>query len=223
MQGRHGSNQYQQKGGGNISTSSDDAGKTRDIAAAKAGLGSGKTLEAAMEQIPDNAFDDHPEVIDLRSKLADATAELKFSKAARAKIDKNPTPARIAELSAEIARREPALRAAEAEAKPPKLRRSSANAVSARGYSISKPTRLRPWLGACVASEARLRKDEAPCRSVSKGGFWSQHPSELQRDGHSSEQPIRGRPSGLAPTAQTHPHDHGRLALCVVSGCGPGA
>lgn len=73
-------------------------------------------LEAAMEQIPDNAFDDHPEVIDLRSKLADATAELKFSKAARAKIDKNPTPARIAELSAEIARREPALRAAEAEA-----------------------------------------------------------------------------------------------------------
>lgn len=64
-------------------------------------------LEAAMEQIPDNAFDDHAEVIDLRSKLATATAELKAAKAARAKIDKNPTPARIAELSAEIARREP--------------------------------------------------------------------------------------------------------------------
>lgn len=33
--------------GGNISTISEDAGKKRDIAAAKAGLGSGKTLEAA--------------------------------------------------------------------------------------------------------------------------------------------------------------------------------
>ncbi len=51
LQGRHGSNQYQQKGGGNISTSSDDAGKTRDIAAAKAGLGSGKTLEAAQKVV----------------------------------------------------------------------------------------------------------------------------------------------------------------------------
>ena len=43
---RHGSNQYAQKGGGNISTS-EETGKTRDLAAAKAGLGSGKTLEAA--------------------------------------------------------------------------------------------------------------------------------------------------------------------------------
>ena len=33
-------------GGGNISTT-EEAGKTRDLAAAKAGLGSGKTLEAA--------------------------------------------------------------------------------------------------------------------------------------------------------------------------------
>lgn len=37
--------------GGNISTFSDDAGKTRDIAAAKAGLGSGKTLEAAQKVV----------------------------------------------------------------------------------------------------------------------------------------------------------------------------
>ncbi len=74
------------------------------------------TLEAAMDAIPDSAFDDHPEVVDLRSKLATATAELKAAKAARAKIDKNPTPARIEELRAEIARREPALRVAEAAA-----------------------------------------------------------------------------------------------------------
>lgn len=37
--------------GGNISTINDDAGKTRDIAASKAGLGSGKTLEAAQAVI----------------------------------------------------------------------------------------------------------------------------------------------------------------------------
>jgi|GEM_PF-6977464 len=73
-------------------------------------------LEAAMDAIPDTAFDDNAEVVDLRSKLATATAELKAAKAARAKIDKNPTPAKIAELKAEIARREPALRAAEVEA-----------------------------------------------------------------------------------------------------------
>lgn len=73
-------------------------------------------LEAAMEQIPDNAFDAHPEVVDLRSKLEAAATELKAAKAARAKIDKNPTPVRIAELKAEIARRAPALRVAEAEA-----------------------------------------------------------------------------------------------------------
>jgi len=73
-------------------------------------------LEAAMEQIPDNAFDAHPEVVDLRQRLATATAELKAAKAARAKIDRNPTPARIEELKAEIARREPALRTAEVEA-----------------------------------------------------------------------------------------------------------
>lgn len=73
-------------------------------------------LEAAMDAIPDNAFDDHPEAVGLRSKLATATAELKAAKAARAKIDKNPTPARIEELRAEIARREPALRVAESAA-----------------------------------------------------------------------------------------------------------
>jgi hypothetical protein len=44
-----GSNQYEAKGGGNISTSSEE-GKTRDIAAAKAGLGSGKTYEAAKKR-----------------------------------------------------------------------------------------------------------------------------------------------------------------------------
>ena len=45
---RHGSNQYAQKGVGNISHSTDEQGRTKDLAAAKAGLGSGKTLEAAM-------------------------------------------------------------------------------------------------------------------------------------------------------------------------------
>ena len=44
---RHGSNQYAQKGVGNISHSTDEQGRTKDLAAAKAGLGSGKTLEAA--------------------------------------------------------------------------------------------------------------------------------------------------------------------------------
>ena len=34
------------RNGGNISTISEDSGKRRDLAAAKAGLGSGKTLEA---------------------------------------------------------------------------------------------------------------------------------------------------------------------------------
>lgn len=70
-------------------------------------------LQAAMDAIPDSAFDAHPEVVDLRAKLATATAELKAAKAARAKTDRNPTPAKIAELKAEIARREPALRVAE--------------------------------------------------------------------------------------------------------------
>ena len=41
---RHGVRRDTERGG-NISTS--DQGKTRDLAAAKAGLGSGKTLEAA--------------------------------------------------------------------------------------------------------------------------------------------------------------------------------
>jgi ParB family chromosome partitioning protein len=53
---RHGSNQYEAKGGGNISTSSEE-GKTRDIAAAKAGLGSGKTYEAAKKVVADGAPD----------------------------------------------------------------------------------------------------------------------------------------------------------------------
>jgi len=47
LQGRQG----RPEKGGNISTINDDAGKTRDIAAAKSGLGSGKTLEAAQKVI----------------------------------------------------------------------------------------------------------------------------------------------------------------------------
>lgn len=50
MAGRHGSNQHALRGGGNISTSSEQ-GKSRDIAARAAGLGSGKTLEAAQRVI----------------------------------------------------------------------------------------------------------------------------------------------------------------------------
>ena len=46
LQGRVGTNQHAKRGSGNISLPS-DVGQTRDIAAAKAGLGSGKTLEAA--------------------------------------------------------------------------------------------------------------------------------------------------------------------------------
>lgn len=42
LKGRHGGDRKNQ--GGNISTLIDDAGKTRDLAAAKAGLGSGKRL-----------------------------------------------------------------------------------------------------------------------------------------------------------------------------------
>ena len=55
LQGRHGSNQFEVKGCGNISTSSCEAGKTRDLAAAKAGLGSGKTLEAAQKVVEHGA------------------------------------------------------------------------------------------------------------------------------------------------------------------------
>ena len=46
MGARHGGDRKTDQGG-NISTLSDH-GKTRDLAAAKAGLGSGKTLEAAL-------------------------------------------------------------------------------------------------------------------------------------------------------------------------------
>lgn len=53
LKGRQGSGPA--KRGGNISTSLDDSGKTRDLAAAKAGLGSGKTLEAAQVVIAKGA------------------------------------------------------------------------------------------------------------------------------------------------------------------------
>ena len=43
--------------GGNVSTFSDDAGKTRDLAADKAGLGSGKALEAAQKVVEHGAPD----------------------------------------------------------------------------------------------------------------------------------------------------------------------
>lgn len=46
LKGRTGNPKFRPNGG-NISTI-EETGKTRDIAAAKAGLGSGKTLEAAM-------------------------------------------------------------------------------------------------------------------------------------------------------------------------------
>ena len=49
LDGRHGGDRKTDQGG-NISTLK-DAGKTRDIAAAKVGLGSGKTLEAAQQVI----------------------------------------------------------------------------------------------------------------------------------------------------------------------------
>ncbi len=53
LKGRQLANLKQNRGG-NISTSG-DAGKTRDLAAAKAGLGSGKTLEAAQVVIAKGA------------------------------------------------------------------------------------------------------------------------------------------------------------------------
>lgn len=49
MDGRHGGDRKSNQGG-NISTLN-EAGKTRDIAAAKAGLGSGKTMEAAQKVV----------------------------------------------------------------------------------------------------------------------------------------------------------------------------
>jgi len=49
LQGRVG-NPDLRANGGNISTI-EEAGKTRDLAAAKAGLGSGKTLEAAQKVV----------------------------------------------------------------------------------------------------------------------------------------------------------------------------
>lgn len=49
LQGRAGNPEFRANGG-NISTI-EETGKTRDIAAAKAGLGSGKTLEAAQKVI----------------------------------------------------------------------------------------------------------------------------------------------------------------------------
>lgn len=49
MQGRHGGDRKSDQGG-NISTLK-DSGKTRDLAARAAGLGSGKTLEAAQKVV----------------------------------------------------------------------------------------------------------------------------------------------------------------------------
>jgi len=53
LQGRVG-NPDLRANGGNISTI-EEAGKTRDLAAAKAGLGSGKTLEAAQKVVEHGA------------------------------------------------------------------------------------------------------------------------------------------------------------------------
>lgn len=53
LQGRAGGDRKSDQGG-NISTLIDQ-GKTRDIAAAKAGLGSGKTLEAAQKVVEHGA------------------------------------------------------------------------------------------------------------------------------------------------------------------------
>ena len=49
---------------GNISTIAEDGVKTRDLAAAKAGLGCGKTYEAAKKVVMDGA----PELSDLKSR-----------------------------------------------------------------------------------------------------------------------------------------------------------
>ena len=62
LQGRQLANLVQNRGG-NISTS-DETGKTRDIAAAKAGLGSGKTLEAAQKVVEQGA----PELVEAMDK-----------------------------------------------------------------------------------------------------------------------------------------------------------
>lgn len=63
MAQRHGSNQHAQRGPGNISGSS-DRGESRDIAARAAGLGSGKTLEAAQRVIERGT----PELIEAMDK-----------------------------------------------------------------------------------------------------------------------------------------------------------
>lgn len=73
-------------------------------------------IAAAIAQIPDAEFDAHPLVIEQRAQLAATEAELEALKRARPAIDNNPAPKRIAEMRAEIASREAALRAAELEA-----------------------------------------------------------------------------------------------------------
>ncbi|WP_345795205.1 hypothetical protein AAG895_09275 [Thauera sp. JM12B12] len=60
---RKGSNQYVKKEGPEIFP--DAHGDTRDIAAAKAGLGSGKTLEAAQKVIERNI----PELVDAMARV----------------------------------------------------------------------------------------------------------------------------------------------------------
>lgn len=71
--------------------------------------------QAAIDQIADTAFDDHPAVIDARQRASDAADALRRAKAARKKLDSNTAPKRIATLQAETQTRSDALKAAELE------------------------------------------------------------------------------------------------------------
>jgi ParB family chromosome partitioning protein len=73
LQGRHGGDRKTDQGG-NISTL-DEAGKTRDLAAAKAGLGSGKTLEAA-QKVVERGVPELVEAMDAGKVSIHAAAEL---------------------------------------------------------------------------------------------------------------------------------------------------
>lgn len=73
-------------------------------------------LEAAIVQISDETFADHPAVLEKRARLAAVTDAIKTAKRIKVKLETNPVPKRIAELRADIARRDGLLRAKEADA-----------------------------------------------------------------------------------------------------------
>ena len=102
-----GGNQGAQKGCGKITTCADDRGKTRDIAAAKAGLGSGKTLEAAQAVIANGipelvqAMDDGKVTVhgakDIATMSAEEQASIDYNDAKDLKNARNRASKRLSD------------------------------------------------------------------------------------------------------------------------------